>query len=332
MLRPSARKAATPTTRRRQRSSSRAVVPALASPSISSRSTWLRTSAGNASSLDPSAWPGSNRNGSRVNRRPSAAEPRTMIVSSPSVAKRRTRTCNPPASTLGASIRRGRRVGASSATVSGPKRARRSASAAAFPSSKLSASHQVSTPSGGVIFPSRSSAARRSTGQGSGANAFTRWRIVAASVNGCGSAGAAPTCGAVVTSATLRFFCSAWSSSMSSARSRAVQSRAAAQPSSTTRRSGPLPESELPGLSSGRASPTIRSPAIANRRSSSHHGVRAGVSSSCFSPIRRRSAGKRTRRGAGGVARSSHHSAGKAIRAARSQGALKASGPSDHMG
>ncbi len=60
----------------------------------------------------------------------------------------------------------------------------------------------------------------------------------------------------------------------------------------------------------------------------SHSGVRAGVSSRGTNPNSRRSAGKRMRRGAGGVTRSSHHRTGSTAAPASSHGAAKASEPS----
>ena len=54
-----------------------------------------------------------------------------------------------------------------------------------------------------------------------------------------------------------------------------------------------------------------------------HQGVRAGVSSRGRSAASSLTAGKFCARGAGGVARSSHHNRGKASRASNTQGAAK---------
>ena len=101
---------------------------------------------------------------------------------------------------------------------------------------------------------------------------------------------------------------------------RACQWRAAAQPSSITSIKGPLPLSRAEGLRSGWARPRMISRATISRSSSSHQGVRAGVSSGGKRPSNRRMAGKRTVRGAGGVTRSSHHNSGRPSSAARIQG------------
>ncbi len=69
----------------------------------------------------------------------------------------------------------------------------------------------------------------------------------------------------------------------------------------------------------------------AMRRRISQSGVRAGVSSRGTRPSSSRIAGKRNRRGAGGVTRKSHHSTGRTARAASSQGEAKARVPSDSM-
>jgi hypothetical protein len=63
----------------------------------------------------------------------------------------------------------------------------------------------------------------------------------------------------------------------------------------------------------------------------SHSGVRAGVSSRGVSPSSKRIAGKRMRRGAGGVTLSSHQMIGSATSAESSHGEAKASEPSDSM-
>jgi hypothetical protein len=104
---------------------------------------------------------------------------------------------------------------------------------------------------------------------------------------------------------------------------RRSQSTAEAQPLSTTNSTGPEPASVEPASSTGRASARITSVAAIMRSSSSHQGVRAGVSSRACSPISRRIAGNDSLRGAGGVTRSSHHSSGRAGSARSTQGAAK---------
>ena len=61
-------------------------------------------------------------------------------------------------------------------------------------------------------------------------------------------------------------------------------------------------------------------PAASMRSASSHHGVRAGVSAAAVSPSSRRTAGNASRRGAGGVTRSSHQSSGRAASAEQHPG------------
>src|SRR6185437_10672256 len=73
----------------------------------------------------------------------------------------------------------------------------------------------------------------------------------------------------------------------------------------------------------GSASAKITSAAISNRNSSSHSGVRAGVSSVAESPSSNRSGGNTTRRGTGGVTRNSQKITGRAASAARTSGAPK---------
>ena len=63
----------------------------------------------------------------------------------------------------------------------------------------------------------------------------------------------------------------------------------------------------------------------------SHQGVRDGVSSLGRNVSSRRIGGKLTRRGEGGVTRSRNHNAGKAIRAVRSQGDVKAKLPNSSI-
>jgi hypothetical protein len=71
--------------------------------------------------------------------------------------------------------------------------------------------------------------------------------------------------------------------------------------------------------------------ASTRRKMASHSGVRAGVSSSALRPNRRRSAGNGTRRAAGGVSFSSHHSPGSSTKAVSSQGERNVSGATSGM-
>ena len=67
--------------------------------------------------------------------------------------------------------------------------------------------------------------------------------------------------------------------------------------------------------------------AISMRKITSQSGVRLGCSSSGSTPINRRSGGKVTLLGGGGVARSSHQITGRVRRPRSASGAAKAMGP-----
>src|SRR6185312_11033316 len=115
------------------------------------------------------------------------------------------------------------------------------------------------------------------------------------------------------------------------ASSRAFQSCAAIQSLSTNSTSGPVARAVLVSPIIGSASAKITSAAISNRNSSSHSGVRAGVSSVAESPSNNRNGGNTTRRGTGGVTRNSQKITGKAASAARTSGAPKLILPSQFI-
>ncbi len=104
---------------------------------------------------------------------------------------------------------------------------------------------------------------------------------------------------------------------------RSSQPLAALQPLSITRIRGPSPAIFGARPKSGSAKARISKAAAMTRSSSSHQGVCAGVCSSSFRPRSRRSGGNATWRGWGGVTRNSHHSTGRPISAASTQGAPK---------
>ena len=187
--------------------------------------------------------------------------------------------------------------------------------------------HTLAVPCGSGIARSRSSASLRSVGHGFGCSACTAARASLARTGASGGAGSPDASGAVVTRITRRFSRSASARRSVAAVCRRAQSRAAAQPSSITTASGPSPESAPCGLSSGCANARMISAAMRVRSRISHHGVRAGVSSRGVSPSSSRMAGNETRRGAGGVTRSSHQITGSAASAVSSHGAAKASEP-----
>ena len=175
---------------------------------------------------------------------------------------------------------------------------------------------------------SRASAACRSTGHGFGCNASTAARASAARIGASAGSAVSPAAGAVVRRTTWRLSRSASASRSPSAACRAGQSRAAAQPSSTTRIIGPVPARSACGFNSGWAAARMTSAASAMRSRMSHSGVRAGVSSRGTSPSNSRIAGKAMRRAAGGVTRNSHQMTGSPASASSSQGETKASEPS----
>jgi len=102
---------------------------------------------------------------------------------------------------------------------------------------------------------------------------------------------------------------------------RRSQSVDVAQPLSMTSASGPPVLSELVrGLMTGSAMARMIAAARAMRRSVSHHGLWDGVSSRFRTLARMRRGGKTSDFGLGGVSRSSHQMAGKAIRPNRMAG------------
>ena len=129
------------------------------------------------------------------------------------------------------------------------------------------------------------------------------------------------------TSATPRLSFSACTTRSSAARSRASQVEAAVQPSSISTASGAAPpDVAMEGFHCGPAAARITSAAKSSRSKVSHHGVREGVSS--FGAISKsiRVGGKSTRRGRGGMSRSSHHSTGRLSRPSSTSGCAKTSG------
>ena len=213
----------------------------------------------------------------------------------------------------------------SASTRTGPRRRSAASSTSSAPPRPL-LSHTTSAARSHARAPSAAAAAARSLGHGLGTIACAASRASPAVSSETGAA-APLAVGAVVTIATGLPACSASAMRSSRARLRCSHRGAAAQSSSTTSSRGPSPRSPAPGFSSGCASARITSAAAARRRSSSHHGICAGVRSGVARPSSRRTAAKSTRRGAGGVALSSHQMAGSAASPASSQGSTKASGP-----
>ena len=96
-----------------------------------------------------------------------------------------------------------------------------------------------------------------------------------------------------------------------------------------TKMSGPVPRSTAPALITGRATATMTAAARVRRKISSQSGDLAALSSRETSPRSRRTGGKRSCQGAGGVILSSHHKTGRTASAASAHGAAKLSAPRD---
>ncbi len=172
------------------------------------------------------------------------------------------------------------------------------------------------------------SAAARSVGHGFGRSASSAARASAGGrslATGCGRSALSA---AVVTTISGRFSRTARSPRLSMVARLRGQSLAAAQPSSTISTTGPWPAKPPSALISGWAQPRMRASTSARRRTRSHQGVRAVLCSLEASSARKAKGGKRTRRGAGGVILSSHHSAGRLASATSAQGMAKVMGPS----
>jgi hypothetical protein len=190
----------------------------------------------------------------------------------------------------------------------------------------------VSTPSDSqamsqspVDLRKRSSVGRvstRSTEYGFGASWRSATRAVPAGISVMSRAGSDSG-----TSATPRRSLSALAISSSAALIRASQLEAALQPSSSRITSGCLPAATpVCGFQIGPAAARMTSAAAASRSNVSHHGVRDGVSSLGAMSNNSRVGGNSTRRGRGGITRSSHHSTGRLTSPKSSSGSAKESG------
>ena len=171
-----------------------------------------------------------------------------------------------------------------------------------------------------------SSAALRSGSHAAGRALRSSWRADSASSASEGSR--ATSRGAVnITWIAPPPSCEASSTAAVAVRMISRQRSALVQPSSTTMSVPPMVLTCAFGAQVGRAKPRMASASAIMRRSSSHHGVRAGVSSSGFSSSSSASEGSAKRLGSGGVARSSSQSSGNAIRPSSAQGCRKRNGP-----
>ena len=186
----------------------------------------------------------------------------------------------------------GRSAAGSPCTVTGPSRCRLSAKRAAaawagWLSDSPSLSQTTVARSSPVVCSSAACAAARSTGHGRGCQPG-RASSAAPAVSRCTAIPPSTPIGGGAVSSSSTSRPSRWACCR---RSRAMAIRwsqclAAAQPSSTTSSSGPLPPKRGAGLSKGPARARISRAAKARRNSSSHHGVRAGVRSRLINPAR----------------------------------------------
>ena len=172
---------------------------------------------------------------------------------------------------------------------------------------------------------SASSAAGLSGSQAAGRWLRRSWRAVSASSASEGSR--ATSRGAVNITWIVPPSCEVSSTAAVATRTISRQRSALLQPSSTTISVPPSVGACAFGAQVGRANPRIASASAIIRSSSSHHGVRAGVSSSGFRSSRSASDGSANRFGSGGVARSSSHRIGNASRPSSASGWRKRNGP-----
>ncbi len=313
-----------PTGRRRQRSSSSTTDPALGGPSSTSRLSRLRNSGGRTMPADAVASSGGTVSAVRASVRPSplCARMATLVAMGRGACARC--TTNRSASLVGGSSRAGRRCRSKPRSPdqrpAAPARRRK---IAAVGQSVRHIDHRRASRSRTPGLPGTQSTRRGGTIGGPGLRLQGGEAGAQFGDRHFGRDGDRRTvairCGRQ--QRTLRPARSARSSSVSAASLRRAQSFAAAQPLSITSRTGPLPAKAEPASRTGRASARMTSAAAIMRNAISHQGVRAGVSSVAFSPNRKRTAGKSSDRGAGGVTRSSHHSMGSASRPTRTQGA-----------
>ena len=169
------------------------------------------------------------------------------------------------------------------------------------------------------------SAAIRSGSHAAGRVFRSSCRAVSASSTSDGSR--VTSCGAVNITWMLPPSCDVSSTADVAVRTTSRQRSALVQPSSTTISVPPLVLICAFGAQVGRAKPRIASASAIIRNSSSHHGVRAGVSSSGFRSSSNASEGRAKRFGSGGVARSNSHSSGNASRPSSAHGCRKRKGP-----
>ncbi len=132
--------------------------------------------------------------------------------------------------------------------------------------------------------------------------------------------------------ATPRLSASARAIISSAVRRRSSHAAAAGQPSSSITRSGTLRlELASGGFHKGPAAAMTTSAASARRSSTSHHGVRDGVSSFGAISNSSRVGGNSIVRGRGGTSRSSHHKMGRPKSPSRTRGCAKARGKPEIM-
>ena len=176
--------------------------------------------------------------------------------------------------------------------------------------------------------PSAGSASARSTAWGFGFICLIRTRAAAGVSNEMSRVGSDKGM-----SATPRLSASARAIRSSAVRMRASQVPAAGKPSSIRSASCAFAVAVATGgFHSGPAAAMMTSAASVRRSSVSHHGVRCGVSSFGLMSNNSRVGGNATRRGCGGISRSSHHRTGKLKSPSSTSGCAKPSGSQGIIG
>ncbi len=216
--------------------------------------------------------------------------------------------------------------GTTASTVARPlaSRVRPSANFAALPSSIPSLIHTTRKALASLnAASSRERSSGRAESRAAGCRAAARAATEAAST---ASRLAGRSSGADVAKLTTAFVLRAPSSISFIMDCRLSQPEAAAQVLSTMSNSGsPRAIATWPGDQNGCDTPRMTRVAMARRKSISHQGVRSGCSSRLISSSNRRSGGKRTDWGRGGVKRSNHQMTGRRANAPSAKGVPKAS-------
>ena len=247
--------------------------------------------------------PGAKARTARARARPSAVRASTTAWEAMGSGVCRSVTCSRSGSARGAArMRRGRSC--DRIRLSGPAAVRAACRGAASSPSVIC--RLESGPGLAARHSARAwAAAWGSVGQGFGRRTSSLDRRSPAGMGPSTRGGAAVSAGAVASRAAGRPSRAARSRAARPAAMRGAQSGPLAQPSSITSKIRPWPSASGPGPQTGRARPRISKAAAARRISSTHQGVRAGLSSVTGRSRSNSIAGKLCARGWGGVTRRS---------------------------